>query len=187
MAFIGVSSELVIPLLIDYKYHQGNKDLPEKYFKDYLQELKLTELSKWNIIFYSRQSTSIKAGISEKLTDILKDDINSQERSIFLRKWLSDGDATCIPLSENMQLSTGDVDKLAPNPKEPTLIIHSIKITKYLPEERNVPSHLQGLIGRELFGITILFPNFTEKSIIRVFATPDYVKRYFLDQGLEVD
>lgn len=187
LAFIGVSSELVIPLLIDYKYHQGNKDLPEKYFKDYLQELKLTELSKWNIIFYSRQSTSIKAGISEKLTDILKDDINSQERSIFLRKWLSEGDATCIPLSANMQLSTGDVDKLAPNPKEPTLIIHSIKITKYLPEERNVPSHLQGLIGRELFGITILFPNFTEKSIIRVFATPDYVKRYFLDQGLEVD
>jgi hypothetical protein len=185
LAYCGVSGDLVIPLLLGYKYHPGNKDLPEKYFKDYLQKLKLTTLAKWNVIFYSRQSVSLIAGISDGLSEILGEKINSQERSIFLRKWESDKDPTCIPLSANMQLSTGDVDKLAPNHKEPTLIIHSIKIKEYLPNESQIPNHLLGLKGKEYFAITILFPNFTEESVIRFIATPDYVKRYFSDHNFD--
>jgi hypothetical protein len=184
-AFLGVSSDLVIPLLVDFKYHRRNKDLPEKYFRDYLEELRYSELSTWNVIFYSRQTQSVDVGISKELSEIFGEDINSQERSLFLKMWIRDRDTTCVPLSANCQLSTGDIDKLAPNRNEPTLIIHSIKVwdpTPHITAENPMPAHLEGLKGHEFYGITILFPCISEDSqAVTCIATQDYVKRYFGD------
>lgn len=184
-AFLGIPADIVVPLLIDYKYHRRNKDLPEKYFRDYLDELRFSELSTWNVIFFSRQTQSEELGISIDLSKILDETINSQERSLFLKMWDRDLDLSCVPLSANCQLSTGDIDKLVPNKNEPTLVIHSIKVGDPSPmptPENPLPEHLLGLKGREFFGITILFPRITEETqSVRCIATQDYVKRYFGD------
>ncbi|QWE11177.1 Z1 domain-containing protein [Polynucleobacter sp. es-EL-1] len=183
--FLNIPGDVVIPLLIDYKYQRGNKDLPEKYFRDYISELMHSELKIWNVIFFSRKTASSEFGRSEALSDALGEEINSQERSIFLKIWDRQRDSTCIPLSANRQLSTGDISELVPDKTLPTLIIHSIKAGNPT-KDFEVPDHLLGVKGREFFGLTILFPTTSSSSkSVKCIATPDYIKRYFGDDDGE--
>lgn len=183
--FLNVPGEVVIPLLLDYRYHRGNKDLPEKYFRDYISELMHSELKLWNVIYFSRKTASSELGHSAGLTEALGEAINSQERSIFLKMWERQQDPTCVPLSANRQLSTGDISEIIPNKDLPTLIIHSIKAGS-CTIDFEIPAHLVNVKGREFFGLTILFPTTSSKSkSVKCIATPDYIKRYFGDDDGE--
>lgn len=183
--FLNIPGEVVIPLLLDYRYQRGNKDLPEKYFRDYISELMLSELKLWNVVYFSRKTASSEAGRSYDLTEALGEEVNSQERSIFLKIWDRQRDATCIPLSANRQLSTGDISDIAPDKNLPTLIIHSIKAGNHT-KDVEIPNHLANVKGREFFGLTILFPATSSSSkSVKCIATPDYIKRYFGDDDGE--
>jgi hypothetical protein len=183
--FLNVLGSDVIPILLDYKYHKGNKDLPEKYFRDYISELMLSELKLWNVIYFSRMSESLGGGKSEILSNALGEEVNSQERSIFLRMWERNQDSTCVPLSANRQLSTGDISAIIPDKILPTLIIHSIRAGSPTAN-MEVPAHLQTVKGREFIGLTILFPVITSLSkTVKCIATQDYIARYFGDDDGE--
>jgi hypothetical protein len=182
--FENVSGDLVVPFLLNYKYHPSIPDLSESYFRDYLAGLKLTDLSKWNVIYFSRKTVSKDAGVSSDLSRILSQDINSQERSLFVNVRGKESDPPCVPLSANRQLATAGIETYSPNRTLPSLFIHSIKVGDPSPAKAEIPEFLIGLKGKEFFGLTILFPASSHDREITSFkciASPDYVRRYIGD------
>lgn len=191
VAFEAVDSKIILELLNEFEFHPNNKGrISEGFFRQYIEELRFSELSKWDVIYYSLPANT--EGKSEEISSILGRDINSQRRSIFTKPFFDiDRDESCIHLAQNRSVTTGSVTSLVVNDRVPTLLIQSlatgdIKHKKGSNLGSETPPHLQNQKGKEFIGLKIFFPKVTEDfRAISFIATLDYLNKISKEQADE--
>jgi len=191
VVFEGVDSKFILELLNEFEFHPNNKGrISEGFFRQYIEELRFSELSKWDVIYYSLPVNT--EGKSEEISSILGRDINSQRRSIFTKPFFDmDRDESCIHLAQNRSVTTGSVTSLVTNEQVPTLLIQSlvsgeIKHKKASDPSLETPQHLQKQKGREFIGLKIFFPKVTKDfRAISFIATLDYLNKISKEQADE--
>jgi hypothetical protein len=191
VVFEGVDSNFILDLLKEFEFHPNNKGrISEGFFLQYIEELRFSELSKWDLIFYSLPANT--EGKSEEISAILGRNINSQMRSIFTKPFFDiDKDESCIHLAQNRSVTTGNVTSLVTNDHVPTLLIQSlvtgeIKHKKGSDPNQKIPLHLQDQKGREFIGLKIFFPKVTKDfRAISFIATLDYLNKIAKEQADE--
>jgi hypothetical protein len=186
VVFEGVDSKSILELLAKFSFHPNNKGrISEAFFRQYIEELRYSELKSWDVIYYSHPKNG--EGRSKEISDILGADINSQDRSIFTRPFFDiDQDTSCIHLSQNRSVTTGSVASLITNDSVPTLLIQSLKAGKFNHKknaEEIIPPHLENKSGKEFIGIKIFFPKVTKDfRAISFIATLDYLNKIMKEQ-----
>jgi hypothetical protein len=187
VVFEGVDSKVIVELLEKFNFHPNNKGrISEAFFRQYIEELRFTELKNWDVIYYSLPKGT--EGKSKEISAILGKDINAQERSIFTRPFFDiDQDSSCIHLSQNRSVTTGSVTSLITNDSVPTLLIQSLK-TGNFKHKRNsealIPPHLNNQSGREFIALKIFFPKVTKDfRAISFIASLDYLNKIRKEQA----
>lgn len=188
VVFESVNSKAVVELIDKFNFHPNNKGrISEAFFRQYIEELRFSELKTWDVIYYSLPKNN--EGRSEEISTILGRDINSQDRSIFTKPFFDiDKDTSCIHLAQNRSVTTGSVTSLITNDSVPTLLIQSLITGKYKHKNAEVvvPSHLIGQSGREFIGLKIYFPKVTKDfRAISFIASLDYLNKIKKEQADE--
>lgn len=182
ITFENVDSRIILNFMQDFKVHTNNKGrIAEGFFMQYLDALAESDLKKWDVIFYSRESAS--EGKEEKLSAILGRNINLQPRSVFTQQWREvDHDNSCVHLSNNRTVTAAGAANLVKSEEKPTLLINCLT-AKWLDKKENValsdiPDHLRGVLGKTFVGIKVYFPKVSRNfKPVTVVATLDYIRK----------
>lgn len=186
VVFEGVDAKSILELLDKFSFHPNNKGrISEAFFRQYIEELRYSELKNWDVIYYSHPKNG--EGRSKEISEILGADINSQDRSIFTRPFFDiDQDTSCIHLSQNRSVTSGSVTSLITNDSVPTLLIQSLRAGKFKHKKNSeeiIPPHLEKKSGKEFIGIKIFFPKVTKDfRAISFIVTLDYLNKIMKEQ-----
>jgi hypothetical protein len=191
LAFESVDSAYVCKLLEEYKFHPLNKGrVAEDFFRKYIEELRYSELSSWDVIYYSHRKTI--HGKSLNISNILNISMNSQPRSIFSKPFINnDHDSSCVHLTAHRTITPAGVADYVTRDDRATLVIQSLVAGEIDLEGNNdkgtvIPDHLQGVSGREFISLKIYFPKVTRDfKVVSCIASLDYIRRLKEEQSDE--
>ena len=191
LAFESIESSYVCKLLEEYKFHPlNNGRIAEDFFGKYIDELRYSELSVWDVLYYSHSKTI--HGRSAEISEILGVSMNSQPRSIFTQPWIDiDHDNSCVHLTANRTITPAGVADFITNENRPTLVIQSliagdIHHKDITDNMTNIPKHLVGISGREFISLKIYFPKVSRDfKVVTCVASFDYIRRLMEEQADE--
>lgn len=183
ITFEGVESSYVCKLLNEFQFHPNNKGrVSESFFRQYIEALRFSELSTWDVLYYSHQNK--KNGIQEELSELLGVPMINQPRSVFTKPWADiDHDNSCVHLSANRTITPPGVPEYVTNENRPTLVIQSLiagETKSKDDDDPNVatPDHLKNTKGRDFLSLKIYFPKVTKDfKAVNCRASLDYLRR----------